>query len=401
MFFSISEAQSTLFTGYTRNYIGLLTSGDKDYSILQNTFDLNIEHSRDNVSFLVNPYIYQYPETELDINLREAYLDIYFRSLDLRIGKQQIIWGNADGVFITDVISPKNLEEFLLRDFEEIRVGITSLKADYYFGNNTVEFVWVPTFTPTELPETNSIWYPEMDYSALPVSPTIDNSQREVENNLGNSEVFAKFSAMSSLIDYEIMAGYMWDDDPTMHVQKTIDPVTKKISSITAVPRYHRLGLTGGSFSTTIGSFVVRGEGAFYEGKYFNSVDPAIKDGVIEKDYLHYLLGTDFSIGGIDLSTQFIQENILDYQESIVGDQYKNTITFLARDDFLRQTLTLELFSYIGLNNSDALIRPKIYYDLQDSFELMLGANLFLGDEGRFGQYNNNDMLYTKVTYSF
>ena len=61
----------------------------------------------------------------------------------------------------------------------------------------------------------------------------------------------------------------------------------------------------------------------------------------------------------------------------------------------------LELFSYIGLNNSDALIRPKIIYDLKDSFELLLGLNLFLGDEGQFGQYNDNDMIYTKITYSF
>ena len=43
-------------------------------------------------------------------------------------------------------------------------------------------------------------------------------------------------------------------------------------------------------------------------------------------------------------------------------------MTFLARGDFLRETLTLELFSYIGLNNKDALIRPRIYYDLSDGF---------------------------------
>lgn len=398
---SLAKAQGPNFRGFTRNYIGMLTSGENDFSIVQNTFELDIEHSRDNVAFLVNPYIYQYPEKELDINLREAYLDIYFRTMDIRIGKQQIIWGNADGVFITDVVSPKNLEEFLLRDFEEIRTGITSLKADYYFGNNTIEFVWAPTFTPTKFPEQNSIWFPKQDFSNYPIEPTIDDSKKEVENNLENSEVFAKLSAMSSLLDYEIMAGYMWDDDPTMHIQKTIDPNTGQISSVTAVSRHHRLSLAGGSFSTTLGSFVVRGEGAFYGGKYFSSQDMSLAEGVVEKDYLHYLLGLDFTLWDIDLSTQFIQEAILDYEESITDDEYKNTMTFLAREDFLRQTLTLELFSYIGLNDSDALIRPKIYYDLQDSFELMLGANLFLGDEGRFGQYNNNDMLYTKVTYSF
>jgi hypothetical protein len=29
------------------------------------------------------------------------------------------------------------------------------------------------------------------------------------------------------------------------------------------------------------------------------------------------------------------------------------------------------------------------------------GANLFTGDEGRFGQYNENDMYYFKLKYDF
>ncbi|MCK5739569.1 hypothetical protein KAH55_10320, partial [bacterium] len=81
--------------------------------------------------------------------------------------------------------------------------------------------------------------------------------------------------------------------------------------------------------------------------------------------------------------------------------EFDNTMTFLARKSFMRETLRFELFSYIGLNNSDALIRPKIIYDLADGFELLLGANVFVGNEGNFGKYDNNDMLYTKIKYSF
>ncbi len=91
----------------------------------------------------------------------------------------------------------------------------------------------------------------------------------------------------------------------------------------------------------------------------------------------------------------------MDYEKPIKNDEYENTMTVLASKDFLRETLRLELFSYIGLNNSDALIRPKITYDLADGFELLLGANIFVGSEGNFGQYDNNDMIYAKVKYSF
>jgi len=398
IFINGANGQSLDLSGYARNYTGMLLTGNNEYAIIQNTFNLNIEQSKDKVAFKANPYIYQYPNQEMEIGLREAYLDIYFNTVDLRIGKQQIIWGKADGVFITDIISPKDLSEFLLRDFDEIRMGITALKANYYLDDNTFEFVWAPYFSSTQMPGESSTWFPQLDF---PVPPVFDYSQKEVAAALKNSEVFAKFSAITSAIDFEIMAGYMWDDDPTMHITKPINPQTHQLTGITVAPRHHRLGLAGGSFSSTLAGYVLRGEGAYYNGKYFNSEDPTLADGTVKKNYLHYLIGVDYTLWDIRLSSQFIQQTILNYDEPIKNDEYENTMTVLASKDFLRETLRLELFSYIGLNNSDALIRPKITYDLADGFELLLGANIFVGSEGRFGQYDHNDMVYTKIKYSF
>lgn len=399
-FLSVSGmmAQSTLFTGYVRNYSGMLLSDNYYFAILQNTFSLNIENSKNKVAFKVNPYINHYQNKELESGLRQAYLDIFFNSMDIRIGKQQIIWGKADGVFITDVISPKDMREFLLPDFDEIRMGVTAIKVDYYLGNNTLEFVFVPAFTPTKLPEQDSIWSPKMDFN---IQPIFDYSQKEVAQNLKNSEIFLKFSVLSSAIDFEIMGGYMWDDDPTLHTFKLIDPATAQVDSITVTPQHHRLGLFGGSFSTTLGSIVIRGEGAYISGKYFPSIEQSIVDGVVEKSYIHYLLGFDFSLANIKMSLQFIQQVILNYNEYISNHEFENTMTFLAQKDFLRETLFLELFTYIGLNNGDSLVRLKATYKLVDGFEILLGANIFNGSKGRFGQYNGNDMLYMKFKYSF
>ncbi len=391
---TISNAQSPKLSGYVRNYTGVLLNNDNNYAIIQNTVNLNIEQNKDKVAFKANPYIYQYPNEDIQIGLREAYMDIYLNSVDLRIGKQQIIWGKADGVFITDIISPKNLSEFLLPDFDEIRMGITALKADYYLGDNTFEVVWSPSFKPTHMPDKNSIWFPKLNF---PVPPVFNNP-KTIESNLENSDFFAKYSAMTSLIDFEIMGGYAWDDDPSMHITKAMSP---QGINITVNPKYHRLTIAGGSFSTTLGPLVLRSEGAYYAGKYFNTEDPKATDALVEKDYLHYLIGLDYTLWDIKLSTQFIQQAILDYDDAINQDEYENTLTFVARRNFLRETLALELFSYVGINNEDALIKPKISYDLTDGLKLTTGANFFVGDKGKFGQYDDNDMAYTKIKYSF
>ncbi|MBN1300649.1 MAG: hypothetical protein JW995_05495 [Melioribacteraceae bacterium] len=395
---TIGKAQDLSLSGYARTYLGALTTGESEYSVIQNTFDLNIEHSRGDVYFKVNPFLYHYSDEKLELGIRQAYLDLYFDSFDIRIGKQQIIWGKADGVFITDIVSPKDMREFLLPDFNEIRVGVTALRFNYYLDNSTFELVWIPVFTSTQMPDHSSIWSLQPEY-LLPYS--VDYSNTDVKDKLGNSEIFAKYSLLSSAIDFELMAAYSWDDDPAFHSEKIINQNVGIVDSVVLKPEHHRLTTLGGSFSTTLGPLVLRGEGAYYTGKNFQSINPALDEGVVEKDYIHYLVGIDYTIGDLKLSSQFIQQAVMDYDDYLINDEFENTITFLATMDFLRETVNVELFSYIGLNDRDALIRPKVTYDFVDGFQIMLGANLFIGNEGQFGRYDKNDMVYTKLKYSF
>ncbi len=378
--------------GFVRTYLGSLTDRDGEYSVMQNTFDWRLDYGKGDVALYVNPvFDYNALNKNLDISLRQAYMDIYFDNFDLRIGKQQIIWGKADGVFITDIISPRDLSEFILPDFEEIRIGTNAVKFDYYLGNSTLEAVWIPTFQPTITPDENSIWAPKMPDFPMPVN--YDYSNAEVENKLSESEIALKYSYLGSAIDFELMTAYMWDDNPAMRIYLQPDTLLIK-------PEYHRLPLVGASFSKAVGGAVVRGEGAYYFEKRF-AVENLSVNGVKEKDYVHYLVGYDHNWFGMNVSFQFIQEYIINYEDDIRNDEFSNTITFLITEDFLRETLRLEFFTYYGINNEDALLRPKIAYDLADGFEVQLGANIFVGDEGNFGQYDENDMLYLKVRYDF
>ncbi len=401
-FVTIANSQTPDITGFARNYTGVLYE-EGDFSILQNTLNLDISKMGDKVALKANPMLYTYNTDSLDLRLRELYLDLYFKNFDLRIGKQQVVWGKADGVFITDVVSPLNLSEFLLPDFDEIRTGVNAVKFDYYLGNSTFEIIGVTNFTPTEMPAAGSIWLKQPEF---PAPTTFDWSQSEIKPNLENSELFLKYSALTSWIDFELMGGYTWDDNPTMHVEKLfqVNPETQQpmLAGLNITPEYHRLYLGGGSFSTEIKGIVLRGEAAYYNGKYFQTEDMQAVDALVEKDYLHYLLGVDFNIGSVKLSSQFIQQYVLDYEEDIVQEEMENTMTFFARYDMFRETLHLDLFAYVGLTGEDAFIRPKITYDFDDSFSVLLGSNIFVGEEtGRFGQFQDNSMIYMKLKYNF
>ncbi len=406
--FSIINAQSVDMYGYARSYFGTLTEQDGKFSIIQNTFDLELGISDDKAAFYVNPYIYQYSEEKLDLSLRELYVDLKFgRKFAVRVGKQQIVWGKADGVFITDIISPKDLSEFLLRDFEEIRIGITSVKINYSGVNSSFELVLIPQFQPTIFADPNSIWSPKPPQVKFNIPPGFqlqkktDYSNANVEESLENSEIAGKFSYFSGAVDFELMGGYLWDDNPSLHMLKEMDMMNKVIN-VTVKPEYHRLTMGGGSFSTCLFDVVVRGEGAYYDGRNFLSLDPTAEEGVVEKNYMHYLVGLDYNILGMDISAQYMEERILDYDPSLYQEEVIQTATLLTNVNYFNETLFISNLIYYGFNENDALIRPTLTYKFTDGLEIICGLNLFVGEgAGMFGQYYKNDMIYSKIKYSF
>ncbi len=395
--YSSAQEDSTKLeiNGFVRSYIGILLESPHEFSIIQNTLNLEFRLQSDKFGLYANPYYFQNPNKEDEFRLREAYVDIYLDKFDFRLGKQQIVWGQADGVFITDIVSPLDLTDFLMRDFNEIRIGITAAKINYYPSNDhSFELVWIPSFTPSVLPDSGSIWMPQVDF---PAPPTIDNSNLEVPFTLKSSEVFLKYSISKPWADIQIIGAYTWDDKPTNHITAIPPPDV----GLLIKPEYHRLALTGMSFNTQIANFILRGEGAYYFGKYWQSTAFEATDALIQKDYVNYVVGLDKTIGNWNLSTQFIQRIIVDYETAIDVDKADNLATLLVSKSMFRETVRLEWFSYYGFNNHDALMRVRGFYYPHDAVSLELGTNIFVGDQGTFGQYNHNDMIYTRIKYSF
>ena len=77
--------------GFVRTYLGALTDQNGEYSVLQNTFDWRINYGEGDVELYINPvFAYNALNDELDISLRQAYMDIYFDNFDLRSSKDDI-----------------------------------------------------------------------------------------------------------------------------------------------------------------------------------------------------------------------------------------------------------------------------------------------------------------------
>ena len=80
--------------------------------------------------------------------MRELYMDATLGKWDFRIGKQQVVWGETDGLRLMDIINPLDMRrQFITRDWRDIRIPLTMVKATYGIStqhNAFLELLWNP-----------------------------------------------------------------------------------------------------------------------------------------------------------------------------------------------------------------------------------------------------------------
>ena len=83
-----------------------------------------------------------------EYKMRELYMDATLGKWDFRIGKQQVVWGETDGLRLMDIINPLDMRrQFVTRSWEDIRIPLTMVKAVYRINpryNSYLELLWNP-----------------------------------------------------------------------------------------------------------------------------------------------------------------------------------------------------------------------------------------------------------------
>jgi hypothetical protein len=388
--FGAASAQDELsLAGYGRSKVGAMLD-DGSLFMLENTLDLRASWDLGSGAVFADLALVEREGAAASFELRELYLEYLGDSFDLRIGKQQVIWGKSDGVFITDLVSPKDLSRFLVPDFVELRRAVTSVRANGYRGSHSLDLVWVPLFSPTILPAGDSIWAASMPF---PVTPTIAPAVMP-GLSLENGEYFAKYSYLGRSFDLSLMGGWFWNDTPAF-------TVTAPPPALALQGEYYQSAAFGYGVAATVGPLVLRSEGAITLGKRYQGDFTVYPAGYTEKHGIQYLVGTDFSILGTTIGLQFIQDIILDYEDTLMNEEFTNTATVAIVRSFASETVRLEMLAYIGMAEPDALLKTQLVWKMTDAFELSGGAWLFFGEAGQFGQYNSNDSVFLGAKVSF
>ena len=398
-------AKDIEFNGMLRDYIAY-TFEDSEIAVHEQSLDLTITGWGENTRMVINPTIYMGDNKNLELGIREAYFDFFFENTDIRVGKQAIIWGEAEGAFITDLVSPRDMRSFILADFKEIRKGVPAIKVDYYKDAFTFEGIWVAKFIPTSMPDSTSMWAKTL---SLPGAPAgfMENVKFEPhmpEQTLKNSEVFGKVSHFGSKVNWALMGGYAFTDEPY------ISKITPGVSPIKTIidQTYGRYIMGGGTLSTTLGSTVLRLEAAAYIDKPFTSIPGLPSSATVENHHqLQSLTGLDWGLWGSQMSAQYIFGYVHNHHDKLMEQgkflkEFSHTFTFRVQKTFFSDQLAAKLFTYIETDPLNALIRASLSYTIEDGVVLEGGLDLFVGDEGgTFGYYKSNSLAWMALRWYF
>jgi hypothetical protein len=366
--------------GETMNGIGWKLGGRVNYDPIYDLTDFYPDAVRDDQRF--------------EAMVREAYLDLPAGNLDFRLGRQHIVWGEVVGFFVADVVSAKDQRQWLLPDFDMIRIPQWAARGEYYAGDFHAEGVWIPYMTYDDIGKPGAEFFPFRP-PAVPGFDTVIAKERQ-PTGLDESGFGLRLSWLKNGWD---MAGFYYSaNDAAAAFSRQINGTT-----ITYTPIHERIHQLGGTVGKDLGPLVLKGEAVYTMDRLFTTIDPLDTDGLVEQNVLDYVVSLEWAFPEeTRLNVQFFQRWFPDYDSGLVPDSTESGVSLLVSTQALHPRLEPELLLASSLNRTDWSAQLKVSWRLDGNWRLAAGVDIFQGPaDGLFGQYDDNDRVYTEVRYTF
>ncbi len=329
-------------------------------------------------------------------SLRETYLDASAGDWDFRLGRQHVVWGEMVGLFFADVVSARDLREFILPDFEMLRTPQWAARAEYFKNDFHAELLWVPVATYDNIGKPGAEFYPYQ-----PVLPGFVGQYRnEVRpaRNLSNGNYGLRLTTLKGGWDVSAFHYRSMDIAPTFYRETVLAPVP----TMTFEARHERIAQTGGTLAKDFGSVVLKGEAVYTRGRKFGLLSLAEPDGLVAQNTLDWAAGLDFTLpADTRFNVQLFQRVFFDHNPDIVPEKKEDGYSLYLNKKFAGNWEAQATW-ISSLNRTDWLFRPRVQWNFQKNWRLLMGADVFKGPAlGLFGQYARRDRVYSEVRYSF
>jgi len=315
-------------------------------------------------------------ELESEVELYDAYVEgSLANNLDMRLGRQVVVWGRSDTIRITDILNPLDNRRPGMVDIEDLRLPVAMAKFDYFMGDWRVTPMAILEQRFSKNPPAGSA------FNGRPQSLPTNEKYHDVTPALS---VGAEFSGW----DVNFYAAKVHDDAGYFSAGKM---------------KHDKVTMVGTALNVLKGSWLLKSELAHFDGlKYSTTGNKRFKrtDALVGVEYngiANTLISYDASV-----------RKIHDYDDNIKNTFFQteeNTYqhAFRISSDLMNATVKANyLISLFGSKmDKGGFQRAWLKYDITDGIFANVGVVDYIGGSNRFDAISNNDMAFVDVTYSF
>ncbi len=322
---------------------------------------------------------------ETDIMIKDAYIEgSLTNSLDLKLGRQIVVWGKSDSIRITDVINPLDNRTPGMTDIEDLRLSVGMAKFDYYVGNwNISGMIIAENRVMIESAPRGEFFPVDTLFPSVKGKPFMELDTPS--SSLENIEYALAFNGVFSGWDLSFYGADVLDQ--RWHINQVTK--TREVSTIQ---------MLGSAVNIATGSWLLKSEVAFLSGINYNQV-------IDEKNRLDMLIGFDYmGIKDTVLSLEVADRHIFDYENKISSEkddiQTAVRITRSFSNDSIQLTVLRTMFG--SSFKEGGFVRVWSEIDIMDGVTSNIGVVDYIGGDNVFMEaVKDNDRIFADISYSF
>jgi len=324
------------------------------------------------------------------------------KNLDVKLGRQIVVWGKSDSIRITDVINPLDNRLPGMTDIKDLRLSTTMAKADYYFGSWSLSLMAIAESRIFLEPAPRGEFFPVDTVFAGAPRPFLELSNPK--NGFEDADAMQYAAALNGVFSGWDLSFYGADVlDSRWHIVGSLPNATREVSKIQ---------MLGSAINIVSGSWLFKSEMAYLEGLRYNSTQE-------KKSRFDALIGFDYmGISQSVLSFEIANRHIFGYETQMATQTPGVVPDYLQRDEVQSAFRATRSFYHERVNATFLLnmfghnweyggfARASLEYDIADALKAKIGIIEYIAPRERMlrplmDAIENNARIFADITYNF
>ncbi len=304
------------------------------------------------------------------------------KSLDLKLGRQVVVWGQSDYLRVNDTINPVDLREPGLGEIETLRLPLGMARADYYHGPWQFSALWIPEQRSNLAPPCNSDFSQQGGVEAGACNPLAEQFPAD-----GFDQAEWGFSALGRFSGWDLSL-----------YRARLNHDTPYLDDDTL--RYARVNQWGAALNVAQGSWLWKGEVSYLDGLEYAAAG--------NRNRVDLLLGGEYrGVRDVTLTLEAVRRDIGDFipqletaPDSLLDPHWSAVLVY--QHNFRNDTLQFKgVLARSGARlTAGGYSRVSLQYDINDDWTLS-GGGIWYRNSGPLSQWGENDRLFMELRQDF